>query len=185
MRVALIAATAAFLVLPNAIQAHPLGKHESEVRAPLVHMIRYYRGETNEMLRAMGERRYPVAYLEANESKEFRQWLLSHWKARYREVRNEYSEWRSTYGGLPGWWVGEAMLVHSCEGAWNANTGNGYYGGLQMDISFQTTYGPEFYRAYGTANNWPVFAQLRAAYRGWQARGWSPWPACAARFGLL
>ena len=37
---------------------------------------------------------------------------------------------------------------------WATRTGNGYYGGLQMDISFQRTYGGELLRRKGTANRW-------------------------------
>lgn len=66
--------------------------------------------------------------------------------------------------------------IHQYEGAWNANTGNGYYGGLQMDSSFESAYGPEFVRRYGHANNWPALDQLIAGYRAVQSRGYSPWP---------
>src|SRR4051812_14293335 len=34
-------------------------------------------------------------------------------------------------GDLSAW-----LCIHSGEGSWTANTGNGYYGGLQMDYSF-------------------------------------------------
>ena len=36
----------------------------------------------------------------------------------------------------------------------DANTGNGYHGGLQMDKTFQLAYGPAFVRRYGWAHNW-------------------------------
>lgn len=78
------------------------------------------------------------------------------------------------------------LCIHKYEGAWNANTGNGYYGGLQMDRTFQRTYGPEFYRAWGTANNWPPHVQLTVAYRAYfSGRGFHPWPNTARRCGLL
>ena len=34
---------------------------------------------------------------------------------------------KPTLSHLAGW-----LCIHAREGAWNANTGNGYYGGLQM-----------------------------------------------------
>ena len=34
------------------------------------------------------------------------------------------------------------MCIHSHEGAWDANTGNGYYGGLQADMEFMSAYAP-------------------------------------------
>lgn len=76
------------------------------------------------------------------------------------------------------------LCIHSHEGAWNANTGNGYYGGLQMDSSFMNAYGPEFVAEYGTANNWPVSDQLIAGLRAVRSRGYSPWPNTAAMCGL-
>lgn len=67
--------------------------------------------------------------------------------------------------------------IHEKEGAWDANTGNGYYGGLQMDMQFQRTYGPEFLRRWGTADRWPAWAQLEAARRAYvSGRGFGPWP---------
>ena len=32
-----------------------------------------------------------------------------------------------------------------------------------MDVSFERRYGGEFVRRWGTADNWPVWAQLQAA----------------------
>jgi hypothetical protein len=85
--------------------------------------------------------------------------------------------------------------VHHYEGAWN---GLGYvhgvltyYGGLQMDLGFQNTYGAEFLVLWGTANKWPVEAQYVAAHRakvgygGYGARGYGPWPLTAHHCGLI
>jgi hypothetical protein len=47
------------------------------------------------------------------------------------------------------------MCIHRHEGPWTARTGNGYYGGLQMDLSFQRTYGTDFLARWGTADRWP------------------------------
>jgi hypothetical protein len=78
-----------------------------------------------------------------------------------------------------------ADCIHSYEGSWDANTGNGYWGGFQADLAFQRAYGPEYLRRFGTANNWPVISQIHMAYRGYQARGWSPWPNTSRVCGLL
>jgi hypothetical protein len=76
--------------------------------------------------------------------------------------------------------------IHHYEGAWNANTGNGYYGGLQMDIGFQSTYGGDFLRRWGTADGWPAWAQIAAAARAYRSgRGFGPWPNTARACGLL
>lgn len=75
--------------------------------------------------------------------------------------------------------IGKWDRVHQCEGAWDANTGNGYYGGLQMDWSFMSTYGGEFMDWWGTANLWPPWSQMTAAERAFQSgRGFGPWPVC-------
>lgn len=80
-------------------------------------------------------------------------------------------------------WVAAADCVRSHEGAWD-DAGAPYWGGMQMDLSFQRTYGADHFRHWGTADNWPWWAQLEAAYRGWLFRGWNPWPATSARCGL-
>jgi hypothetical protein len=78
------------------------------------------------------------------------------------------------------------MCIHHYEGAWNSNTGNGYYGGLQMDLTFQSLYGAEFLNRWGTADNWPVWAQLQSAVRAYQSgRGFGPWPNTARACGLI
>ena len=75
------------------------------------------------------------------------------------------------------------LCIHSHEGAWNDH-GAPYWGGLQMDINFMRAYGPSYYRRWGTADNWPVWAQLSAGRRGYYARGWSPWPNTRRMCGL-
>lgn len=77
------------------------------------------------------------------------------------------------------------LCIHKYEGAWNANTGNGYYGGLQMDRGFQQTFGSEFYKMWGTANNWPPHVQLTVAYRAYYKEGFGRWPNTARKCGLI
>jgi len=87
---------------------------------------------------------------------------------------------------LPAWLLDNFMCIHRYEGAWTANTGNGYYGGLQMDLDFQRLYGAEFLARFGTANTWPVWAQLEVAGRAYTSgRGFYPWPNTARACGLL
>lgn len=76
------------------------------------------------------------------------------------------------------------MCIHSKEGAWNDH-GAPYWGGLQMDMSFQRAYGPEFVAKYGTADNWPYRVQIMVADRAYQSRGFGPWPNTARACGLL
>jgi hypothetical protein len=87
---------------------------------------------------------------------------------------------------IPAWLNDSFLCIHHYEGAWNSNTGNGYYGGLQMDMRFQASYGADFLRRWGTADAWPVWAQLQTAARAYQSgRGFSPWPNTAQACGLI
>ena len=84
-------------------------------------------------------------------------------------------------------WLWRAFIcIHRYEGAWNANTGNGYYGGLQMDWSFMRSYGREYLRRWGPAHHWPPSVQILVAMRAYNSgRGFNPWPYTARRCGLL
>lgn len=78
------------------------------------------------------------------------------------------------------------LCIHHYEGAWDSNTGNGYYGGLQMDRRFQSLYGADFVAKWGTADNWPAWAQLQVAVRAYRSgRGFYPWPNTARVCGLI
>lgn len=84
------------------------------------------------------------------------------------------------------WLVEDFKCIHRYEGAWNANTGNGYYGGLQMDLAFQSTYGADYVAKWGTADNWPTWAQMNAAVRAYlSGRGFGPWPNTARACNLI
>jgi hypothetical protein len=87
---------------------------------------------------------------------------------------------------VPSWLHRAFLCIHSFEGAWTSNTGNGYYGGLQMDYGFMRSYGSEYVQRWGTADNWPVWAQIAAAVRAHHSgRGFTPWPNTARACGLL
>jgi len=87
---------------------------------------------------------------------------------------------------VPGWLSDAFQCIHRYEGGWTSNTGNGYYGGLQMDLAFQSRYGGDFLTRWGTADNWPVWAQIQAAAAAYQSgRGFYPWPNTARACGLL
>ena len=77
------------------------------------------------------------------------------------------------------------IAQHESHATWDVATGNGYYGGLQMDRQFQQAYGPELYRAKGTADNWTAEEQMLTAEKALAGRGFSPWPNTARMCGLL
>lgn len=80
------------------------------------------------------------------------------------------------------------VCIHEHEGAWNANTGNGYHGGLQMDWSFMRSYGRSMLQKYGGrgAEVWTPAEQIRVAERAYvSGRGFYPWPNTARACGLI
>ena len=80
--------------------------------------------------------------------------------------------------GLGGW-----LCIHRYEGSW-ADSGSPYWGGLQMDLSFQQTYGGWLLRHKGTADHWSPLEQIWVAVRASHSRGFSPWPSTARDCGL-
>lgn len=69
-----------------------------------------------------------------------------------------------------------------CEagGIYDRNSGNGYYGAYQYSISTWNNYG-----GYARADLAPAAVQDEKAMLDIARRGYSPWPACASRLGLL
>jgi hypothetical protein len=76
------------------------------------------------------------------------------------------------------------LCIHRYEGSWT-DTGDPYWGGLQMDVSFQRTYGGYLFQKKGTADNWSPLEQIWAAEKALRSRGFYPWPNTARYCGLL
>lgn len=74
------------------------------------------------------------------------------------------------------------LCIHRYEGSWSDH-GAPYWGGLQMDYSFQESYGGWLLRTKGTADHWTSLEQIWVAVRAWRARGFSPWPNTAVWCG--
>jgi hypothetical protein len=75
------------------------------------------------------------------------------------------------------------LCIHRYEGSWS-DPGSPYWGGLQMDLSFQETYGAWLLRHKGTAENWSPLEQIWVAVRASRTRGFSPWPSTARYCGV-
>jgi resuscitation-promoting factor RpfA len=71
--------------------------------------------------------------------------------------------------------------LRMCEsgGNYGINTGNGYYGAYQFDAGTWHAYGGK-----GLPHQNSKAEQDRIAKRLYNARGWSPWPACSRKLGL-
>ena len=77
------------------------------------------------------------------------------------------------------------VCIHRHEGAWN-DSGDPYWGGLQMDRGFMRTYAPSFLLRKGLANRWTPLEQMWVAERAHRSgRGYGPWPNTARNCGLL
>ncbi|PSM38632.1 peptidoglycan-binding protein [Streptomyces dioscori] len=74
--------------------------------------------------------------------------------------------------------------VAKCEssGRWNANTGNGFYGGLQFwQPTWRTFGGLAYARRADLATR---DEQIRVAEEVLRVQGWKAWPVCSKRYGL-
>jgi hypothetical protein len=97
------------------------------------------------------------------------------WRHREAAVRQ-----RATHPPeLRGW-----LCIHRYEGNWR-DAGAPYWGGLQMDLPFQATYGGWLLRHKGTADHWSPLEQIWVAVRASRSRGFSPWPNTARYCGML
>ena len=113
---------------------------------------------------------------ETTQSDSYRRWVLRVWENRAKVAWRKatrpphYDEW---------------MCIHRYEGSWT-DPNAPYYGGLQMDMSFQRAYGWNLLQRKGTADNWSPLEQMWVAERAYRSgRGYYPWPNTARTCGLI
>jgi hypothetical protein len=100
--------------------------------------------------------------------------------ARTWHRREHAAWWRANHPPhLAGW-----LCIHRYEGSWTDSEAP-YWGGLQMDLSFQARYGGWLLRHKGTADHWSPLEQIWAAVRASRVRGFSPWPSTAHYCGMV
>jgi Transglycosylase-like domain len=151
-------------------------------RAQTIAQIDNLRRQTWQLQKLMGKKRTPTLFQERRTPHAaYRVWIRNLWKRRaaaaLRQAQNppHRSQWMCIH----------RFERHPAQG-WSTRTGNGYYGGLQMDITFQRMYGPELLRRKGTANNWKPYEQMWVAERAFKSgRGFYPWPNTARSCGLI
>jgi hypothetical protein len=77
------------------------------------------------------------------------------------------------------------LCIHHYEGSWS-DSGDPYWGGLQMDRGFMRTYAPRVLLRRGWANRWTPLEQMWVAERAHRSgRGYWPWPNTARYCGLI
>ena len=150
----------------------------TESSAAVLEKIRNARAETWRWQRLMGVPLTPnLRRAERTTSIAYRRWILELWRERAAKARR---------AAMNPPRLGAWLCIHRHEGPWNANTGNGYYGGLQMDMAFQRTYGAYLLRTKGRAHRWLPIEQIWVAERAYRSgRGFYPWPNTARACGLI
>jgi hypothetical protein len=142
----------------------------------LANELRLWRAETWRWQDVIGARRTPAA-TRSLAGVERSQRLVRIWQRRAR---------RAKAVALSPPHADAWACIHRYEGNWHASTGNGYYGGLQLSLEFQRTYGRLLLARKGTADHWTPLEQIWAAERAYRSgRGFWPWPSTARICGLL
>jgi hypothetical protein len=82
-------------------------------------------------------------------------------------------------------WLAQARCIHAKEGGWTANTGNGYFGGMQFSAGTWRSVGGKPDPAFthpGTPFSASPQEQLYRAWLLWKRAGgsWSSWGAVGA-----
>jgi Transglycosylase-like domain len=151
-------------------------------RATLLAQIDDLRAETWRLQRLMGKPRTATNYAERTaKSDAYRRWVRDLWQKRALAAARR----ASTPPHRSQWLCIHRYERHPAQG-WRTRTGNGYYGGLQMNISFQRRYGAELLRRKGTADRWTPIEQMWVAERAHRSGlGFYPWPNTARSCGLI
>jgi len=128
----------------------------------------------------------------------------AHLSWRRSQVRHELAFWRSKDRRtrsiarvplsvrIPRWSEWHCIARFESLSTWSMSptsepsSGGSYWGGLQMDIEFQHTYGADMIRRHdgGLANTWTAPEQIIVANRAWETRGFAPWPNTSRMCGL-
>jgi hypothetical protein len=123
-----------------------------------------------------------------------------HWQALMGTVRTHRPVKPSTKQVLR-FWVGAAgrayskairpphkgawFCIHRYEGSWR-DSGDPYWGGLQMDRGFMSGYAPRYLLRRGLADRWSPLEQMWVAERAYRSgRGFYAWPNTARFCGLI
>jgi hypothetical protein len=144
--------------------------------AVVVKQIHLYRQATWHWQQVMGMHTTPSTEKPLDPSLRYRLWVRNLWKARAARMQRlalnppHKEQW---------------LCIHRYEASWN-DSGSPYYGGLQMDLTFQRHYGGYLLVRKGTAEHWTPLEQMWVAERAYESgRGYYPWPNTARYCGLI
>jgi Transglycosylase-like domain len=163
-----------------AVDAHAATQNNPEEQ--ILRQIAQTRSATWRLQRLMGRRPTRTSYsAESARKLAYQRWVLTVWQERHARARVQFER----PPRKEAWLCIHRHERHPATG-WRTNTGNGYYGGLQMDLHFQRLYGRSLLRRKGTADRWTALEQMWVAERAYRAgRGFYPWPNSARACGLL
>lgn len=82
----------------------------------------------------------------------------------------------------PAFGVWDRLAQCESGGNWAANTGNGYYGGIQFDFGTWLRHGGGSYAP--TANRATRAQQIEIGIVTQAAQGWGAWPVCSRVIGV-
>jgi hypothetical protein len=178
----LVLAAALSIAFGAATRAEPEAATSKAARLAQLDAIDAYRTRTWRWQKLMSKPRTPTHYTERrSRDGDYLTWVRDLWKRRAARA----ARLAQNPPHRRAWLCIHRYERHPAQG-WSTRTGNGYYGGLQMDISFQRTYGRELLRRKGTANNWTAAEQMWVAERAYRSgRGFYPWPNTARSCGLI
>ena len=163
-------------------QSEPQAASAASTRAATLEAIDRYRSATWRWQTLMTKPRTPTLYTERRS----RDSAYLHWVRRLWARRAARAERQAQNPPHRDQWLCIHRYERHPRQGWATRTGNGYYGGLQMDLAFQRAYGPELLRRKGTADNWSAAEQMWIAERAHRSgRGFHPWPNTARYCGLI
>ena len=133
-------------------------------------VIRHYRAETWRWQALMGSSRTHRSMRPSNRGV-LRFWVLAAGRAYLKAIHPPHE----------GAW----LCIHRYEGSWG-DSGDPYWGGLQMDRGFMAGYAPRYLLRRGLADRWSPLEQMWVAERAYRSgRGFYAWPNTARYCGLM
>jgi len=162
--------------------AQPTAATASSTRVAQLEVIDELRTTTWHWQSLMRKPRTPTQFAERRTSDtEYLRWVRRLW-----ERRAARAERLAKHPPHRAQWLCIHRYERNPAQGWRTRTGNGFFGGLQMNIDFQRIYGPELLRRKGTADNWTAIEQMWVAERAHRSgRGFYPWPNTARYCGLI
>ncbi len=186
---AIAGALALLLAAPPQAGSTTVHAERAQQRTTLRAYIAATRRQTWALQDRAGLERWPSRFLERQGSERYLNYLARMWRHRMKAAHSAYQRASALPAHYRDW-----LCIHRYEGSWSDPEAP-YYGGLQMDLSFQSSYGPaalgyrnahDLFKAKGTADHWTPLEQMTVAENAYRSgRGFWPWPNTARACGLL